>query len=111
MMMSKMVVSASCTTQRCVLLSTRESNNVRMAHGANVSSKSVLLLVHPQLSEDSIDVYVDDSGAVALAENPLSSVRRKHIYVSCHFLRMLVQRMQIVVNQQEKMNSCNAPPS
>ena len=39
----------------------------------------------------------DDEGAKAMAENPLSSGRSKHIDVSWHFIRELVEKKELKV--------------
>ena len=42
-------------------------------------------------------MFVDNEGAVALANNPLSSARTKHIDVRFHFIRELVRSKTISV--------------
>ena len=65
-------MSASSTTQHCVTLSTSEAEYVAMAHGAKpaIGIKAVLGFVQPHLSSRAIDMYEDNEGAKALAENP-----------------------------------------
>ena len=42
-------------------------------------------------------MFVDNEGAIALANNPLSSARTKHIDVRFHFIRELVRLKTISV--------------
>ena len=44
-----------------------------------------------------IRVLEDNAGAIALADNPISSSNSKHIDVRHHFLRELVDKMKIEV--------------
>ncbi|CAN0005911.1 unnamed protein product, partial [Sphacelaria rigidula] len=91
------VVSASSRTQHCVTLSTTEAEYVAMAEGAKegLFMKAVLTFLRPQTVSGSgenqgILLYEDNEGAGALAENPLSSERSKHIDARYHFIRELV---------------------
>ena len=71
-MLGNTAVSASSTTQYCVILSTSEAEYVAMAHGAKtaLAIKAVLDVVQPHLSGRAIDMYEDNEGEEALAENP-----------------------------------------
>ena len=57
----------------------------------------MLSFIVPSLSENCIEVFVDNEGAIALANNPLSSARTKHIDVRFHFIRELVRSKTISV--------------
>ena len=52
----------------------------------------MLDFLQPQLANETIDVFEDDQGAIAIAENPISGGRTKHIDVRYHFIRELVER-------------------
>ena len=71
-MLVNTVVSVSSTTQHCVTLSTSEAEYIAMAHGAKtaLAVKAVLDFVQPHLSGRAIDIYEDNEGTKALAENP-----------------------------------------
>ncbi|CAM9261968.1 unnamed protein product, partial [Sphacelaria rigidula] len=91
------VVSATSRTQNCVTLSTTETEYVAMAEGVKeeLFTKAVLTFLRPQTvsgcgEDHGIVLYEDNEGAKALAENPLSSGRSKHIDVTYHFIRELV---------------------
>ena len=71
-MLGNTAATASSTTQHWVTLSTSEVEYVAMAHGAKtaLAIKAVLDFVQPHLSGRAIDMYEDNEGAKALAENP-----------------------------------------
>ena len=48
----------------------------------------MLQFLRPSVEPRKIEVLEDNEGAIALAENPLSSRRSKHIDVRHHFLRI-----------------------
>ena len=58
-------------------------------------TSAVLSLFCPELSGPCVLVFEDNQGAIALAENPLSSARSKHIYVRFHFVRELLSANKI----------------
>ena len=51
----------------------------------------MLQFLRPSVEPRKIEVLEDNEGAIALAENPLSSCRSKHIDVRQHFLRNLTE--------------------
>ena len=93
------VVSWVSSTQKIVTLSTTEAEYVALGDGVKEPwfAKSVLSFIVPSLSENCIDVFVDHEGAIALADNPLSSARTNHIDVRFHFIRELVRSKTISV--------------
>ena len=72
-------VGARSTTQHCVTLSTSEAAYVAMSHGAKtaLATKAVFNFVQPHLSSRAIDMYEDNEGTKALAENPRGSHHSK----------------------------------
>ena len=57
----------------------------------------MLQFLRPSRKPRKIDVLEDNEGAIALAENPLSSGGSKHIDVRQHFLRNLTEEGVIEV--------------
>ena len=53
--------------------------------------KNVLKFLVPSARNGKIEVLKDNEGAIALAENPLSSCKSKHIDIRRHFLRSLTE--------------------
>ena len=69
----------SSTTQHCVTLSTSEAEYVEMAQGAKIAlfnTKAMLAFLQPQLVGKIIDLFEDNQGAIAMAENPISGGAR-----------------------------------
>ena len=66
---------------------------------------AILSFICPELSGSCIRVLEDNQGAIALAENPLSSARSKHIDVQFHFVRELLRSqkidIQFVVSEEQ----------
>ena len=50
----------------------------------------VLRSTQPELASETIGLFEDKQGAIAIAENPISGGRTKHIDVRYHFIRELV---------------------
>ena len=97
---------ASSTTQHCVTLSTSEAEYVAMAHGAKTAlfTRAVLNFLQPHLVGRIIDLFEDNQGAIAMAENPISGGRTKHIDVRYHFIRELVKHKVIAIKYTESRN-------
>ena len=89
---------ATSRTQHRVTLSTTEAEYVAMAEGTKegLFVRSVLSFMQRRKNKVNSNVYKmeileDNERAKAMAENPLSSGRSKHIDVRWHFLRDLVE--------------------
>lgn len=78
-------------TQKCVSQSTSEAEYLAMGDGVKEALfvNGMLKFLRPSVQLGKIEVLEDNTGATALAENPLSSCRSKHIDVRHHFLRNL----------------------
>ena len=50
-------------------------------------TKAVLVFLQPELSGMREDIFVDYEGSKAIADNPSSASRSKHIDVKLHFIR------------------------
>ena len=59
--------------------------------------KGVLPLLIPSISDNCIKVFIDNDGAISLANNSLRSARTKHIDVRFHFIRELTRSKTISV--------------
>ena len=100
------VVNASSTTPHCVTLFTSEAEYVAMAQGAKTAlfTKAVLDFLQLELANETIDLFEDNQGAIAIAENPISRVRTKHIDVRYHFIRELVKCKVLNIQYTESSN-------
>ena len=77
-----------------------------MAQGAKTAlfTRAVLAFLQPQLVGRIIDLFEDNQGAVAMAENPISGGRTKHIDVRYHFIRELVKHKVVAIKYTESRN-------
>ena len=100
------VVNASSTTRHCITLSTSEAKYGAMPQGAKTAlfTTAVLEFLQPELANETIDLFEDNQGAIAIAENPISGRRTKHIDVGYHFIRELVERKVINIQYTESSN-------
>ena len=64
----------------------------------------MLAFLQPQLFSKIIDLFEDNQGAIAMAENPISGGRTKHIDVRYHFARELVKYKVIAIKYTESRN-------
>ena len=94
-MLGNATVYATSRTQHCVALSTIEADYVALAKGAKKGMlvRSVMSFMQPNAYE--ITLMEDNEGAKAIAENPLSSGRSKHIDVRWHFIGELVEKKDL----------------
>ena len=95
----KSSVSWFSSTQKIVTLLTTEAEYVALGDGVKEALfvKGVLSFSIPSISENCIKVFVDNDGAISLANNPLSSARTEHIDVRFHFIRELTRSKTISV--------------
>ena len=78
-----------------------------MAQGAKTAlfTKTVLDFLQPELANETIDLFEDNQGAIAIiAENPISGGGTKHIDVRYHFIRELVERKVLKIQYTESSN-------
>ena len=96
-MLRNAAVYATSLTQHCVTLSTTGAEYVALAEGVKEGMfvRSVMSFMQPNVYE--ITLMEDNEGAKAMAENPLSSGRSKHIDVRWHFTRELVEKKELKV--------------
>ena len=79
--------------QKCVSQSTSEAEYLAMGDGVKKALfvNGMLQFLRPNWKPRKIDVLKHNEGAIALAANPLSSSRSKHIDVRHHFLGNLTE--------------------
>ena len=95
----KSSVSWFSSTQKIVTLSTTEAEYVALGDGVKEAlfAKGVHFFIIPSISENCIKMFLDNDGAISLANNPLNSARTKHIDVRFHFIRELTRSKTISV--------------
>ena len=74
----------------CVSLDRHSSDGYKICRGLRISS-----FICPELSGPCVRVFEDNQGAIALAENPLSSAGTKQTAVRFHFVRELLRAKKI----------------
>ena len=81
-------------TQKCISQSTSEAEYLAIGDGVKEAPfvNGILQFLRPSVESRKIEVvFEDNEGAIALAENPLSSCRSKHIDVRHHLLGNLTE--------------------
>jgi len=93
LLVAGMIVAWFSRTQKCITLSTSEAEYVGMGDGVKEALfvNGLLVFLRPSDKIGKIQVLEDNEGAIALAENPLSSGNSKHIDIRHHFLRSLTE--------------------
>ena len=88
-MYGKTAITWFSRTQKCVTLSSTESEYVGLSDTIRETlfARAVLNFIQPSSVIRPIKVWEDNAGAIQLAENPLSSGRSKHIDVRFHHIR------------------------
>ena len=96
-MLGNAAVYATSRTQHYVTLSTTEAEYVALAEGVKEGMFVILLMYFMQPNVYEITLMEDNEGAKAMAGNPLSSGRSKHIDIRWHFIRELVEKKELKV--------------
>ena len=88
-MYGKTAIAWFSRTQKCVTLSSTESEYVSLSDTVRETlfARGVLNFIQPNSADQPIKIWEDNAGAIQLAENPLSSGRSKHIDVRYHHIR------------------------
>ena len=68
--------------------------------------KGVLSFIIPSISENCVKVFVDNDGAISLANNALSSARTKLIDMRFHFIRGSTRSKSISVEYVSTKKQC-----
>ena len=85
------------STQRCVTTATCEAEYVALCDASKEAlfTRAVLVFIQPELSGMRVDICGDNEVAKAIADNPSSASRSKHIDVKLHFIRGLVRTGEV----------------
>ena len=90
--MSGGAVSWISKKQQIVALSTSEAEYVALSSAAQEATWLQRLLQDLQVNlKESIVIFEDNQGAIAIARNPVSHSRTKHIDIKYHYTREAVQ--------------------
>ena len=85
------------STQKCVTTATCEAEYVALCDASKEAlfTIAVLVFLQPELSGMRVDIFGDNEGAKAIADNPSSASRSKHIDVKLHFIRGLIRTGEV----------------
>ena len=94
-MLSYTAIGWKSSTQKCVTTATCEAEYVALCDAPKdaLFTRVVLVFQQPDLTgmRVLIDVFGDNEGAKAIANNPSSASRSKHIDVKLYFIRGLIR--------------------
>ena len=85
------------STQKCVTTATSEAEYVALCDASKEAlfTRAVLVFIQSELSGMRVDIFGNNEGAKAIADNPSSASRSKHIDVKLHFIRGLVRTGEV----------------
>ena len=98
-MLGDTAIGWKSSPHKCVTTATCEAEYVALC----VASKKALFVraglvfLQPELTGMRIDIFGDNKGAKAIAYNPSSASRSKHIDVKLHFIRGLIRAREVRV--------------
>ena len=100
-MMGDTAIGWKSSTHNCVTTATCEAEYVAPCDASKEAlfATAVLVFLQPDLIGMRVDVFGDKEGAKAIADNPSSASRSKHIDVKLHFIRGLVRVGEVRVLQ------------
>ena len=90
-------ISWSSRRQQTVALSTVEAEYMAQCHAAKEAIWLNSLQADLGYRPSAVRIFGDNQGAIALAANPITSQRSKHIDVQYHFIRERVSRGDILL--------------
>ena len=87
------------STQKCVTTATCEAECVALCDASKEAlfTKVVLVFLQPELSGMRVDIFGDNEGAKAIADNPSSASKSKHTDVKIHFIRGLIRTGEVKI--------------
>ena len=89
-MLGDIAIGRSSSTQKCVTTATCEAEYVALCDASKEAlfTREVLVFLQPELSSMRLYIFGDNGGSKAIADNPSSTSRSKHIDdVKLHFIR------------------------
>ena len=87
------------STQKCVTTATCESDYVALCDASKEAlvMRAVLVFLQPDLSGMTLKVFENNAGTKAIADNPSSASRSKHIDVKLNFIRGLIRAGEVSI--------------
>ena len=96
-MLGDTAIGWKSSTQKCVTTATYEAEYVTLCDASKEAlfTRVVLVFLQPGLSSMRVDIFGYNEGAKAIADNPSSASRSKHIDVKLHFIRGLIRTGEV----------------
>ena len=87
------IVERLSSTQEFVTTATCEAEYVALCDASKEAlfTRAVLVFLQPELSGMRVDIFGDNEGAKAIADNSSSASRSKDIDMKLHFIRRLIR--------------------
>ena len=92
-------ITWSSKKQATVALSSTEAEYMGLCQATKEATwiKRLLIKLEHHQANDSVNIYCDNQGVIALAKNAVHHTRTKHIDVQYHFIREKVQKNEIKI--------------
>ena len=92
-MLGNTAIGWKSSTQKCTTPATCEAEHVALCDASKKAlfTRALLVSLQPELSGMRVDIFGDNEGSKAIANNPSSASRSKHIDVKLHFIRGLIR--------------------
>ena len=99
------------STQKCVTTATCEAEYITLGDASKETlfTRAVLVLLQPKLSGMQVVIFGDNEGAKAIADNPSSASRSKHIDVKLRFIRGLIRTGEVGILHVGSGAACRCP--
>ena len=96
-MLGDTAIGWKSSTQKCVTTATCEAEYLALCDASKEAlfTRAVLVFLQPELSGMRVDIFGDNEGAKAIADNPSSASRSKYIDVKFHFIRGLIRTGEV----------------
>ena len=100
-MLGDTAIGWKSSTQKCVTTATCEAEYVALCDASKEAllTRAVLVSLQRELSGVRVDMFGDNEGAKAIADNPNSASRSKHIDVKLPFIRGLIRTEEVRILQ------------
>ena len=96
-MLGDTTIGWKSSTQKCVTTAACEAEYAALCDASmeELFSRTVFVFFRPKLSGMRVDIFGDNEGSKAIADNPSSASRSKHIDVELHFIRGLIRTGEV----------------
>ena len=98
-MLGDIAITWKSTTQKCVAMATCEAEYVALCDASKdaLFTRAVLVFLRPELSGMRVDIFGDNEGSKAIADNPDSASRSKRIDVKLKSIWGLIHTGEVII--------------